>query len=160
MKKHSIRMKKLINPQSLNILSMAQEETEGVIKRMANLLAVVTIYSGSPTYVDRLANALSKEAVSRVVYEALRVLRVGIYNGEVTTGTIKVKTKEGEAEYPAITVKVKEKEGQEKHYNVIGYLPTDTDVEKFMSLVEKDIYYSRKAGALAMSIANKVLLGE
>jgi len=37
----------------------------------------------------------------------------------------------------------------------VGYLPTDKDVEDFLRLVERDVYYARKAGALAMSIAIK-----
>ncbi|MEM3951514.1 MAG: type I-A CRISPR-associated protein Csa5, partial [Saccharolobus sp.] len=40
-----------------------KEEKEGIIGRVANLLAVGFLYSESPTLLDRFANALSKEAV-------------------------------------------------------------------------------------------------
>ena len=141
---------------------MAQEDIEGVIRRVANLLATVVVYTESPTYVDRFANALSKEAVSKVLYESQRVLQVGISDGEITTGKVEAskeglkvtEKKEGENVYPAIIVK--KKEGSKV---LVGYLPTDKDIEDFLSLIEKDIYYARKAGALAMSIANKALLG-
>ena len=140
---------------------MSGEEIEGLLKRVANMLASVTIYSGSPTYVDRFSNALSKEAVAKVVYESQRVLQVGISNGDIKLSSVKIKkgkdeeSKEGEGgeSYPAILIKTKERE-----YYIVGYLPTDKDVEDFLRLVEKDVYYARKAGALAMSIANKTLL--
>jgi CRISPR type I-A-associated protein Csa5 len=140
---------------------MSAEEIEGLIKRVANMLASVTIYSESPTYVDRFSNALSKEAVAKVVYESQRVLQVGISNGDIKMSSVKIKegkveeSKEGEGgeSYPAILIKTKERK-----YYIVGYLPTDKDVEDFLRLVEKDVYYARKAGALAMSIANKTLL--
>ncbi len=125
------------------------------------MLASVTIYSESPTYVDRFSNALSKEAVAKVVYESQRVLQVGISNGDIKLSSVKIKkgkdeeSKEGEEEqsYPAISIRTKERE-----YYIVGYLPTDKDVEDFLRLVEKDVYYARKASALAMSITNKTLL--
>lgn len=134
-------------------MSMQKTEIEGVIRRVANLLATVFVYSESPTYVDRFANALSKEAVARVIYESQRIVQMGIQNGEIKMD--KVQVKEGGDMYPAITVTTKEK----KSYKIIGYLPTDKDIEDFLSLVENDIYYARKAGALAMSIANRSILG-
>ncbi len=140
---------------------MSGEEIEGLLKRVANMLASVTIYSESPTYVDRFSNALSKEAVAKVVYESQRVLQVGISNGDIKLSSVKIKkgkdeeSKEGEGgeSYPAILIRTKERE-----YYIVGYLPTDKDVEDFLRLVEKDVYYARKASALAMSITNKTLL--
>nr|WP_221290567.1 type I-A CRISPR-associated protein Csa5 [Stygiolobus caldivivus] len=142
--------------------SRQEVDVEGVLKRVANMLASVFVYSGSPTYVDRFANALSKEAVARVLYESQRVLQIGITNGEVKTGNAEVTgravkatdKKEGENVYPAIIIR-----REDKQYAIIGFLPTDKDIEDFISLIEKDIYYARKAGALAMSVANKALLG-
>ncbi|QIW22817.1 type I-A CRISPR-associated protein Csa5 [Sulfolobus sp. S-194] len=143
-------------------MSVEKTDTEGIIRRVANLLASVFIYSESPTYVDRFANALSKEAVARVIYESQRIIQMGISSGEVKMGnaeisgkTIKITDKKEGEIFPAVIIKTKEG----RNYVVIGYLPTDKDVEDFMSLVEKDIYYARKAGALAMSIANRSLLG-
>ncbi|MBB5254783.1 type I-A CRISPR-associated protein Csa5 [Sulfurisphaera ohwakuensis] len=144
-------------------MSVEKTDTEGIIRRVANLLASVFIYSESPTYVDRFANALSKEAVARVIYESQRIIQMGISSGEVKMGNVEISgknikitdKKEGEESYPAVIIKTKEG----RNYIVIGYLPTDKDVEDFMSLVERDIYYARKAGALAMSVANRSLLG-
>lgn len=143
-------------------MSVEKTDTEGIIRRVANLLASVFIYSESPTYVDRFANALSKEAVARVIYESQRIIQMGISSGEVKMGNVeitgksmKITDKKGEESYPAVIIRTKEG----RNYIVVGYLPTDKDVEDFMSLVERDIYYARKAGALAMSIANRSLLG-
>jgi len=119
---------------------MSAEEIEGLLKRVANMLASVTIYSESPTYVDRFSNALSKEAVAKVVYESQRVLQVGISNGDIKLSSVKIKEgkveeskeSEGGESYPAISIKTKERK-----YYIVGYLPTDKDVEDFLRLVEE-----------------------
>jgi len=60
-----------------------KEEKEGIIVRVANLLAVGFLYSESPTLVDRFANALSKEAVTKVLYDVQRIVQMGIDRGEL-----------------------------------------------------------------------------
>lgn len=124
-----------------------EDQKEQILKRIANMFATVFIYSESPTLLDRFANALSKEAVSKVVYDAERIVQMGLDRKDITLGTAKIEDKE----YPAIIIKA-----ENKSYTVIGSLPSDKDVEDFLSLIEKDIYYARKAGALAMSIVTRV----
>lgn len=126
---------------------MAEEEKEQVLKRIANMFATVFIYSESPTLLDRFANALSKEAVSKVIYDAERIVQMGLDRKEITLGSTKIEDKE----YPAILIRL-----ENQTFPIIGSLPSDKDVEDFLSLIEKDIYYARKAGALAMSIVTRV----
>ena len=130
---------------------MDEEKIEGIVRRIANLFATTYLYSESSMLVDRFANALSKEAVAKVLYDAQRIVQMGLDRDEIKSGIVKIKEKD----YPAIVI-TKEKE---KSVQIIGYLPTDQDVEDFLSLIEKDVYYARKAGALAMSIANRTKLG-
>ncbi|MFP3202912.1 MAG: type I-A CRISPR-associated protein Csa5 [Sulfolobus sp.] len=131
--------------------NMDEEKIEGIVRRIANLFATTYLYSESSMLVDRFANALSKEAVAKVLYDAQRIVQMGLDRDEIKSDIVKIKEKD----YPAIVI-TKEKE---KSVQIIGYLPTDQDVEDFLSLIEKDVYYARKAGALAMSIANRTKLG-
>ncbi|WP_016731904.1 type I-A CRISPR-associated protein Csa5 [Saccharolobus islandicus] len=128
---------------------MDEQKIEGIVRRIANLFATTYLYSESPTLVDRFANALSKEAVAKVLYDAQRIVQMGLDRDEIKSDIVKIKDKD----YPAIVIK------KENSVQIVGYLPTDQDVEDFLSLIEKDVYYARKAGALAMSIANKTKLG-
>jgi CRISPR type I-A-associated protein Csa5 len=130
---------------------MDEEKIEGIVRRIANLFATTYLYSESSMLVDRFANALSKEAVAKVLYDAQRIVQMGLDRDEIKSDIVKIKEKD----YPAIVI-TKEKE---KSVRIIGYLPTDQDVEDFLNLIEKDVYYARKAGALAMSIANRTKLG-
>jgi len=120
------------------------ENNEKVIKRIARLLAVTFLYSGSPNLVDRIANALSKEAVAKALYDAQRIVQVGFGKNEIKSYT---KQDEKGKKYNIIQITV-----DNNNYEVRGSLPMEQDIEKFLSIIEKDIYYARKAGALAMSI--------
>ncbi len=120
------------------------KDIDGIIKRVANLLAVSLFYGESPTLVDRFANALSKEAVAKVLYDVERIVQMGRQRGEINEISKNISGKD----LPAISVTSRMGE-----YQVIGYLPTTQDIEDFLGLIERDVYYSRKAGALAMSIA-------
>jgi len=129
-------------------------DEDKIIRRVSNLLATAFLYSDSPTLIDRFANALSKEAVTKVLYDVQRVVEVGIDNNEIRN----TKPEKGEGNMIEI---VKEEEGNKKViYKVFGYLPTDQDIENFLGMIEKDVYYARKAGALAMSTANKLKLSQ
>ncbi|QXJ28867.1 CRISPR-associated protein, Csa5 family [Saccharolobus shibatae B12] len=127
-----------------------KEEKEGIIGRVANLLAVGFLYSESPTLLDRFANALSKEAVTKVLYDVQRIVQMGIDRSEIVSTTTTIQGKE----YPAVNVT-----SSEGKYTIVGYLPTNQDIEDFLRMIEEDVYYARKAGALAMSIANRIKLG-
>ena len=132
------------------------ENEDIIIRKVSNLLAAAFLYSDSPTLIDRFANALSKEAITKVLYDVQRVVEVGIDNNEIKTTNIKT----DKGEYNGIEI-VKEEEGNKKiTYKIFGSLPTDQDIEKFLNMIEKDVYYARKAGALAMSTANKLKLSQ
>ncbi|WP_148230908.1 type I-A CRISPR-associated protein Csa5 [Metallosphaera cuprina] len=120
---------------------------EFTIKKVANLLAAVSIYAESPTFLDRISNALSKEAVVKVIGESERILNVGLNNKEINKLP---------GEKPQISIKVS-KDG-EKTVIIYGDLPTPYDVEQFIHDVENNIYLARKAGALAMATVNNALV--
>ncbi|QKR01116.1 type I-A CRISPR-associated protein Csa5 [Metallosphaera tengchongensis] len=129
---------------------MSQEDKELVLRRVANLLAVATIYADTPTFTDRMANALNKESVLRSIYDAERIVKVGKDRGEI------METREqGEHSGPWISVVETSDKGKNVKGKVFGYLPSEQDVEKFLNYVEKDIYLARKVGALAMAAVNK-----
>ena len=134
---------------SSTVNDISEERKETIVRKIANLFAALYLYDESPTLLDRLANALSKEAVAKVLYDAQRVVQMGLRDGDITTGKEKIDEKE------LFVINVKKE--YEKEYKIVGLLPSDRDVEDFLSLVEKDVYYARKAGALAMSIVNDVL---
>ncbi|MBW9141876.1 MAG: type I-A CRISPR-associated protein Csa5 [Candidatus Aramenus sp.] len=110
------------------------------MENVATLLAVATLYANTPTFTDRMSNALNKESVMRALYDAERVVLAGKNKGDIT---------EGKA---VISVKVAEN----KIAKVYGYLPSDLDVEEFLGMAERDIYIARKVGAIAISKVNKV----
>ncbi|AWR95232.1 type I-A CRISPR-associated protein Csa5 [Acidianus brierleyi] len=118
---------------------------EGVLKRIANLLATSSLYTDSPTLIDRIANALSKEAITKVLNDSQRIIESGISKGDIFQNK--------KDDHPIISIK------GEKMLSIYGYLPTTSDIENFLLEVEKDIYNARKAGAIAMSIVNQAKLG-
>ncbi|MCY0860748.1 MAG: type I-A CRISPR-associated protein Csa5 [Sulfolobaceae archaeon] len=124
---------------------MSSEVNEIVLKKVANLLAVATIYAETPTFTDRMANSLSKESVVRSIYDAERIVSVGKSRGEIMETT---EVEEGTNESrPIIVIKEKGK--------IYGTLPNESDISEFLDYVERDIYLARKVGAIAMSIVNK-----
>jgi CRISPR type I-A-associated protein Csa5 len=58
-----------------------EEEQGKTLKRVANLLAVASIYARSPTLLDRISNALSKEAAVKVIGDCERIVRTGLDRG-------------------------------------------------------------------------------
>lgn len=128
----------------------SQEELDRSVERVTNLLAAVTIYTESPRYVDVMANALSKEPVSRILYEALRTIEVGLSNGDIKVGPYG-----GETKYQAIVI-AKAEEGASNKV-VYGSLPNEDELNAFLSEVEKNIYVARKAAVLAMGKVAKIL---
>ncbi len=120
---------------------------EGILKRIANLLAVSSLYTDSPTLVDRITNALSKEAITKVLNDSQRIIESGISKGDIFRSK--------KDDHPIISIK-----GEPNMLSIYGYLPTTSDIENFLLEVEKDIYNARKAGAIAMSIINQAKLGE
>lgn len=130
-------------------VELDQNRLDVILRKVSNLFATLYLYDQSPTLLDRLANALSKEAVAKVLYEAQRIIQMGLNNKDIWAGKINKDNKE----LPAVFIKKSDK----LVYNIIGYLPNDQDIADFLNLTEKDVYYARKTGALAMSTCNSVL---
>ncbi|MGC9113015.1 type I-A CRISPR-associated protein Csa5 [Acidilobus sp.] len=121
------------------------------VERVTNLLTAVTIYTESPKYVDVMANALSKEPISRTLYDALRTVEAGLSSGDIKVGPYGSETK-----YQAIVVIKEEGEGTSEK-PVYGSLPSEDDLKVFLDEVEKDIYVARRAAVLAMGKVAKIL---
>lgn len=48
------------------------------LRRVANLLATASIYAETPTLLDRISNALSKEAAVKVIGDCERIVNTGL----------------------------------------------------------------------------------
>ena len=137
------------------------ENEDIIIRKVSNLLATAFLYSGSPTLMDRFANALSKDALSKVLYDIQRVVEVGIENNEIKTTSIKTERGGGGGvEYNTIEIIAENEGNKQKKYTIIGYLPSNQDIERFLNMIERDVYYARKASALAMSTVNRQKLNQ
>lgn len=131
-----------------------QEDREKrIVQRVANLFAVATLYSGSPTLIDRLANSLSKDTATKVLYDAERIVQSGLNQGDIK----REKLQGDKNEYTAMTVKRDEKEGS-RPYTITGSIALDDDVEDFLILISKDIYFARKVASRAMALVNQAVL--
>ncbi|ABP95305.1 CRISPR-associated protein, Csa5 family [Metallosphaera sedula] len=117
------------------------------LRRVANLLATASIYAETPTLLDRISNALSKEAAVKVIGDCERIVNTGLNRGEIRLQT---------GENPRIYIDVKEGE-RTKTYELYGSLSSSEDVTQFIEDVERDIYTARKVGAVAMATVNGVL---
>lgn len=117
------------------------------LRKVANLLATASIYAETPTLLDRISNALSKEAAVKVIGDCERIVNTGLNRGEIRLQT---------GENPRIYIDVKEGE-RTKTYELYGSLSSSEDVTQFIEDVERDIYTARKVGAVAMATVNGVL---
>jgi len=115
--------------------------------RVANLLATASLYAETPTLLDRISNALSKEAAVKVIGDCERIVNTGINREEIWLQT---------GDNPRIHINVKEGE-ETKTYELYGSLATSDDITQFIEDVERDIYTARKVGAVAMATVNNVL---
>jgi len=113
--------------------------------KVANMLASVTLFQGHSTLLDRLANALSIDAVQRAIYEANRIIST-IYSRESEDEYIEQEIKEGK---PYIYVKTKDKD---EPYQIFGYLASSQDINDFLKDCVKDIRVARIIAASAMGI--------
>jgi CRISPR type I-A-associated protein Csa5 len=111
--------------------------------KLANALAAVVLASRSYTILDRLANAISRDAVAKAVYELGRNLEVIIRNPkddqaiQLHDEFIEVTLKWGDT--PA-TVKIR------------GLLPEPRDYEEFLNAAASDIHVARYTAAYASGL--------
>ena len=125
-------------------------EEKNVLRKIANLMAVSYLYDGSVTLLDRMSNALSKDIAIKALYDAERIVETGIRNQEIILFAKSANDEDEGKEKKYIIVK-----SADKSYIIYGSLPTGLDIEEFFSLLDKNIRYARKAGALAIGIARQ-----
>ncbi len=114
------------------------------------MLAAVTLFTGTYSLIDRLANALSHEVVGKVLHEASRTLDTIIRRQEQGIGLYELE----ENGQPFLKINVETNTGVES-YRVFGRLPSDKLVLDFLEDTAKDISLARSIAALAMSIVAK-----
>ena len=116
-------------------------EIWNLLDRVATLLAAVVVSTQSYSITDRLSNALSPEAVSKGIYEALRIFESMERRGIVE------KNKEEEG----VSVYIKDETGKEREIMVKGWMPTSRDISRLLEESEKDPVLARDLAAIAIS---------
>jgi CRISPR type I-A-associated protein Csa5 len=132
----------------------AQEAVEPTVrfKSVANRLAMLAIATEGYTHLDRLANALNPETVSRVIYDADRSI-----SALLSRADIKIQQKQGEDNYSYVEFTTMFKDEKPKSYKFYG-LPKEEDSRKFIEEASRDLSVARKVAAYAVSIvANQKL---
>jgi len=123
-------------------MSISKESQTTIHKKVANALAAYTLATRSYTVLDRLANAISADAVIKAIYELNRSLDVIIRNSK--DQAISYNESEG-----SITIKGR--------FIIKGHLPNEHEYQSFLEKASKDIMVARSTAAYASSIiASKV----
>ncbi|MEM2107157.1 MAG: hypothetical protein QXV46_05030 [Candidatus Bathyarchaeia archaeon] len=116
--------------------------------KLSNALAAIVLASRSYTILDRLANAISQDAVTKAVYELGRNLEVIIRNPKddqairLREGLIEVTSKWGDS---PVTVEIR------------GQLPEPRDYEEFLNATASDIQVARRTAAYASGLVASTL---
>jgi CRISPR type I-A-associated protein Csa5 len=131
-------------------MSISKESQTTIHKKVANALAAYTLATRSYTVLDRLANAISADAVIKAIYELNRSLDVIIRNSK---------------EDQAISYNEKERKiiitsrwgNDTRKFTIKGNLPNEYEYQSFLEKASKDIMVARSTAAYASSIiASKV----
>lgn len=113
-----------------------------LLDRIATMLAAVVIGTQSYSITDRLSNALSSEAVSKGIYEALRIFE------SMERRDVVKRYEEGEEKGVIVYV---EEDGKTVQYRVKGWLPSPADISKFLEKSEEDPVIARDLATIAIS---------
>ncbi|MEM1659269.1 MAG: type I-A CRISPR-associated protein Csa5 [Candidatus Jordarchaeales archaeon] len=117
---------------------------------IATALATVCVASGSYSVIDRVANALSLDSVSRAIYENARMLETLLRRYRETGGRQGVCEEKFESGGKELTrVRIVSDEGE---YFVEGYLADSEQVKAFLEDVSRDIRLARSVASYAMSM--------
>ncbi len=116
-------------------------------KGIATSLAVVCVASKSYSIIDRVANALSIDSISRAMYENARILENLIRQEKIS----EEKVKKDEKEFTKVKVIV-EKGGAKEEYFVDGYLANNEHVRSFLEEASRDVGLARSVASYAMSM--------
>jgi CRISPR type I-A-associated protein Csa5 len=106
-------------------------------KGVAALLASASLITGSPTLIDRVANALSVDSVIKSINDALRVVE-----SYQKSGKENITEKDGRTE---ITI-------DREQYPLFAKLCTTEQLREFLEDVQRDIRIARAVAALAESL--------
>ncbi|MBS7287541.1 MAG: hypothetical protein KIH01_02020 [Candidatus Freyarchaeota archaeon] len=122
---------------------------------IATSLAVVCLASGSYSVIDRVANALSIDSISRAIYENTRILenllrRYRDSGGK--QGICEEKFESGGRELTRVRVIL---DGEE--YVVDGYLADNEQVRAFLEDASRDVRLARSVASYAMSMVASCL---
>jgi len=120
-------------------------ERQYIHREIANALAAYTLATRSYTVLDRLANAISSDAVNKAIYELGRSLDVVIRNSKEdqaifyneSEGRITIKSRWG---------------NDDMTFNIRGRLPNEYEYKSFLEEAIKDIMVARGTAAYASSI--------
>lgn len=123
---------------------MKQDSVTRKYRGVANMFAMLVLATDSFTQLDRLANALSPEVVTRVVYDVMRSIDVLKRRPEVS---IK-EAKEGSSMIHRLVLK---EDGKKREYQFWGGLAHEELMENFIEDSTIDLTIARKIAALAMS---------
>ncbi len=123
-------------------------ETQTLIHReTANALAAYTLATRSYTVLDRLANAISVDAVSKAIYELCRSLDVVIRTSKEDQA-ISYNESEGKGR-----IIIRSRWGNDvKDFTINGRLPNEYEYKSFLEQASKDIMVARSTAAYASSI--------
>jgi len=124
--------------------------SQGITKYedVARTIASVAMSLGSYSLIDRLANALSPDAVYRAIYETSRNLdAMAKAGGETYIRQVEEDTKEGKR----YTIKIAVKGG--RTYQLFGSLATASRVRDFLEESSRDIRIARSVASYAMYLA-------
>ncbi|MEN3047866.1 MAG: hypothetical protein ABDH63_03685 [Candidatus Caldarchaeales archaeon] len=115
---------------------------------IAVLLAAASALSGSPSMIDRMANALSPEPAIRTLRDSLRLVDSELSRSE-SERRLKfgIGTAATGREYRVIEVK-----DETGVFQIIGHLPSSEMVREFIDRVQNDTALARKIGAYASAI--------
>ncbi len=121
------------------------KEVQTIHKEVANALAAYTLATRSYTVLDRLANAISADAVIKAIYELNRSLDVIIRNSKEDQA-IYYNENEGN-----ITINGRWGNNIMK-FTIKGHLPNEYKYSSFLEEASKDIMVARSTAAYASSI--------
>jgi len=118
---------------------------------IATSLAVVGIASKSYSLIDRVANALSSDSVSRAIYENCRILENLLRRNLDTEGEEGIHEERYKKDGKELTqVKIILKD--EPPSSINGYLADDEQVKNFLEDTSRDIRIARGVASYAMSM--------
>jgi CRISPR-associated protein (Cas_Csa5). len=123
------------------------KEAQTIHKEVANALAAYTLATRSYTVLDRLANAISADAVIKAIYELNRSLDVIIRNSKEDQA---IYYNENENDR---SITIKGRWGNDiREFTIKGYLPDEYKYKSFLEEASKDIMVARSTAAYASSI--------